>query len=190
MSANATPAPVVVAMRLLGFFAAAIGALVAGLGTLQEWVEVGLQGNPADVISPGHLGVELPEGKIVLALAVVALIAVLGARIGRAGSRRTSAMVVLIAGFGIVGLTTLATLTIAGRLERDAAEELAFPGAGLSNEPIAEITKLLDGRTRSGIWSTTAGGAGVVVGGLLTLAWARRAAMAPEPSMVPPDVAD
>ena len=91
-------------LRAVGFLLVAVGALVAGIGALTAWVEVGLAGSTARVITPEELGVDRPEGVAVLALAAVALVAALVSRVGRTSARGRAAMVSAIAGLAIVAI--------------------------------------------------------------------------------------
>src|SRR5687768_206505 len=86
-------------LRAIGFLVTVGGALAAGIGAMLTWVSVSLPGT----IPVMYIGVDLVEGTIALALAVVALVAVLASRIAATGSaRRGAAVVVMVAGIAIV----------------------------------------------------------------------------------------
>jgi hypothetical protein len=50
-------------LRAAGFLVTVAGSLLAGVGALRAWAEIGLEGNRAGVISPTYLGVDLLEGR-------------------------------------------------------------------------------------------------------------------------------
>jgi hypothetical protein len=162
-------------LRAAGFLVTVAGSLLAGVGALRAWAEIGLEGNRAGVISPTYLGVDLLEGKIAIALALIAVTGVLLARAGRTGSRRWAAVVVLVSGVAI--LATAGELALAGsdRLERDAVARTrdALREHAAEEEVIDDAVALVEARLKAGVWVSMAGGALVAVGGSISLAWAR-----------------
>jgi hypothetical protein len=167
--------PGVLALRRAGFIVTVAGALLTGLGSLIAWAQVGIEGVPLDVISPTHLGVDLIEGKITIGLAVVAVVCVLLARVGREGARAWAATVVFVAGIGILLTSGEIALFGSDRLEAEAVDHLrAAAGEQADDRFIDDIVRLVESRLGSGVWLTMAGGAVVTVGGTLAMAWARR----------------
>jgi hypothetical protein len=164
-------------LRAAGFLVTVAGSLLTGVGALQAWAEIGLEGNTAGVISPTYLGVDLLEGKIAIGLAVIAVAGVLLARAGRTGSRRWAAVVVLVSGVAI--LVSAGELAIVGsdRLERDAVASTrdALREHAAQEEVIDDVVALVEARLQPGVWVAIAGGVLVVVGGSMSLVWARRA---------------
>ncbi len=139
------------------------------------WFDIGIRGLTADVVSPTYLGVDVIEGRLALGLAIAALVAVLFARVGRSSSRRWAAGIVLAAGLGIVAASGTIVLTGPDRFEREAVAELrAVAGPQADADLLANIAKLIETRIRPGVWLAMAGGAGVGLGGVMTLAWTRR----------------
>jgi hypothetical protein len=164
-------------LRAAGFLATVAGSLLTGVGALGAWAEIGLEGNRVGVISPTYLGVDLLEGKIAICLALIAVAGVLLARAGRTGSRPWAAVVVLVSGVAI--LATAGELAVAGsdRLERDAVASTrdALREHAAEEEVIDDVVALVEARLQPGVWVTMGGGALVMVGGSMSLAWARRA---------------
>ena len=166
------------ALRAGGFLVTVAGSLLTGIGSLLAWAEVGLEGNRASVISPTYLGVDLVEGRIAVGLALVAITCVLLARAGETGARRWAAVVVLVSGVAILAATGALAVAGSDRLERDAVARLrdALGERQGDEETIDDIAALVDARLRPGVWMTMAGGAVVVIGGVVSVAWTRRAA--------------
>jgi hypothetical protein len=162
-------------LRAIGFLVTVGGALAAGVGAMLTWVSVSLPGT----IPVVYLGVDLIEGTIALALAVVVLLAVLASRIARTGSaRRGAAVVVIVAGIALVAIAGGDALTAPGRLRDDAVADVT--GAfGDELVDTAAFEAALEVQLGAGLWLTLVGGLATTVGGLVTLAWTSR--RGPEP---------
>jgi hypothetical protein len=137
-----------------------------------------LKGASIGAISPTYVGIDITEGKIALGLAMVAIVTVLIARVGRLHSRRWAAVVVVLAGLGVLVATGSLAVTASDTYARLVAEELSGPIKQVDPGLLAGITDLIEVRLRSGLWLSMAGGVGIILGGLMTLAWARRRAAA------------
>jgi signal transduction histidine kinase len=146
-----------VGLRVAGFLVTVVAVVLVGLGSLLEWIEVGLDGASIRALAQSYVGVDIVEGKITLALAVVAVVTVLIARVGSLSSRRWAALVVVLAGIGVLLATGTLALTALDRFAPTAADEV---------------------RLQAALWLSMAGGVGIVLGGLMTLAWARRGSAA------------
>jgi hypothetical protein len=167
-------------LRVAGFLAATAGALGIGVGAVLDWVTVGLREIGVETAFPG---VDLTEGKIAIALAVVMLIAVLVARAGVGGARRVAAVIVLVAALGAVATAGAFLATVssrysavdAGETAEGLAEELGLPVETVRQQ-LVESAEVLGDYTDAGpgVYVTLAGGVVGFAGGLLTLVWASR----------------
>ncbi|MGB7805423.1 MAG: hypothetical protein WBM72_07460, partial [Actinomycetota bacterium] len=100
LDASSAPSP---RLRAAGFLCAALGALLAGGATMLTWIQPSIKDLPPE-LTPTYLGVDLPDGLVVLGLAVVIVIAVLVSRAGSTGrGRQGPAVVVIVASFIVIG---------------------------------------------------------------------------------------
>lgn len=167
-------------LRVVGFLLTVAGALLAGIGSMLDWVTVTIPDFPAE-LAPTLRGVDTAEGKLALAGAVVALIAVLVSRVGGTDSaRRGAAVVVLVAGVAIVAIGAREALTAEDRYVDDAIGEVrdVAGSLGVAEDDVdAMIDDLQDAfvvDVATGVWLTLLGGIATVAGGAVTLAWASR----------------
>ena len=162
-------------LRAIGFLVTVVGALAAGIGAMLTWVSVSLP----STIPVVYIGVDLVEGTIALALAVVALVAVLASRIAATGSaRRGAAVVVVIAGIAVAAIAGVEALTAPQRFRDDAVAD-ATGAFGDELIDMAALEAALEVRLGTGLWLTLVGGLTMVGGGLVTLAWTSRRRPAP-----------
>lgn len=177
---TARPTP----LRLAGFLALAAGAVVAGIGATRDWAIVGFPEDRTGAVDVSYRGTDVWEGKVVLLVAVGALLAMLAIRLASAASTRS-----LIAGLLILFGLVCAALPLVdaaraadrfgggGGLDR-IAESLALE----RDLPEDEVRELLERRfgealrvdVEAGLWSSAAGGVLLVAGGALSVAWASR----------------
>ena len=185
-------APPAMGLRIAGFLAAAAGALAIGIGAVLIWVTVGLRTIGVETASPG---VDLIEGKIALALAVIMLIAVLVARAGAGGARNAAAVIVLVAGLGAAATAAAFLATASSRYSAVETDETAEALAGSLGLPVETVREQLAASaetlgdytdTGPGVYVTLAGGVVGFAGGVLTLAWASRRTR----EEAPPAIAD
>ena len=177
-----TPSP---RLRAVGFVLAALGGLLAGLGTLLVWIEASLDDFPPG-LSPTYLGVDLPDGLVVLALALAIVVAVLASRVGHgAHARRGAGVVVIIASFIVIGVAGAAIVTATARFAPTVIDDILAIVApnGASPEQRAAIDELVDVRVGIGAWISLLGGVLALVGGVLTLAWATATAATAAPEV-------
>lgn len=161
-------------LRSAGFLCASVGALLAGVGALLPWVTTAISGVPTEV-SPTYVGVDLPDGIIVIVLALVMLVAALMTRAGTGdAARRGMAAVVIVSSFLIVGIAGASIVTADGRFESTAVDDVVddLTPQGATDEQRARIDDLLELRIGPGPWLALVGGVIGAVGGVLTLAWA------------------
>ena len=178
--ADPADVPTGLGTRAAGFLLTVIGALLAGVGSMLDWITVTVRDFPED-IAPTAKGVDLTEGKLVLGLAVVALVAVLASRVGgTVGSRKGAAVVVLLAGLAIVAIGARELLSAEDRYVDDAIDELreTIGALGGSAEDVDAMADQLEGQfvveLGPGMWLAFGGGIVTAVGGAVTLAWASR----------------
>jgi hypothetical protein len=174
---DAPAAPPDEGLRALGFLVTVAGGLAAGIGSMLEWVSVDLV-DVRDVPSV-YPGIDLTEGKVALALAVIAVVAVLVSRVGAtATSRRGAVIVVIVAGIAITGIAAVDAITAEERFVEDEIERQATSVGRDAADIPEELRTTLEERIRAslgiGIWVTFAGGLLTATGGVLTLVWATR----------------
>lgn len=160
-------------LRLAGFVATALGGLLLGLGAVAAWGKIG----PTDT-----KGIDIPEGKVALAVAAFVLLSIPAIRVagGRVG-RRTIAWMVIVGSLLAAGLAVWAladaTTRIGGvAIDREAhriALETGLPEADLKRQ----LERLTDVQIEPGVWLTVAGGALGAIGGVLSVVWANRRAV-------------
>jgi hypothetical protein len=151
------------ALRAGGFLLVALGAVLMGIGAIAPWVTVGI---PNESDHSSFRGTELPDGRIVLACAVVALISVASSRLVR--SHRTRyALAVAAAAAGLV--TTLVTAAFI----RNGTDRGAVLGAiGIPRELWARFGVFRD--LGAGVSLALAGGLLCLTGAILTIWWVHR----------------
>jgi hypothetical protein len=174
------------ATRLWGFSCLVAGALLAGYGATVDWALLGFPADQAGALDVAVKGTDVWEGKVVLAAAVLALVAVLAIRLVLSTETRR------ILGFGIA---TLGALVLALALSVSIRVDARFGGsegldevaanlsAQLGEDPGAiraqleqEFAAQLQVELGTGVWVAAAGGILINVGGTLSLAWVRRTA--------------
>jgi hypothetical protein len=146
-------------LRAAGFLCAALGALLAGVATMLTWITEAT--NQPVVVQTTYKGVDLLDGKVALALAVVVLVAILASRVGAGpGARRGAAIIVVICSFSLIGLSGAAVVTASSRFV----------------QPV---------KVGAGPWLALAGGVLALAGGIMTLAWASAANPASDAELQP-----
>ena len=159
---SSDPRSSVLASRSAGFVVASVGALLMGVGATATWITVGIPDESAHTMIRGT---DLTDGVIVLLCAIAVLAAVVVTRIaGSSSARQTLGALVAIAGLvaGAIGTGSL----VAGK-DRDAVVK----ALGVPRELWTQF-----GAFRSlgpGAYLVVMGGLGGILGGLLTMAWAR-----------------
>jgi hypothetical protein len=155
-------------LRLIGFAAIVVGALLAGAGAVGTWAVIGF---PAAIHGPELpvRGTDIWEGVVVLAAAVAAAVLAVVTYATRSPAARSGAgFAVGAIGVAIVSLTAV-TLAIAdGRFTQPDAL-----GANLT----PEAARFLVVDVRPAPWVALAGGVLILAGGVMR-AWDSRAARA------------
>ena len=177
--APSSPSP---RLRLAGFVCAALGALLAGAATMLTWVLPSVKDLPPELV-PTYFGIDLPDGLVVLALAVVIVIAVLVARVGGAArGRRGAAIVVIVASFIVIGVSGAAIVTASSRFEPTVVDDVLAIAApdGATPQQRADVEAFVEVKVGIGPWLALAGGVLAFAGGIMTLAWASATTPAPQ----------
>ena len=166
-------------LRLAGFVATALGAVLIAVGSLQTWVTISLANGALRAPSPGT---DFADGKITLAAGVLLLIGILALRLADGGSRRLIAILMLLAALVALGVGVNDAVRLKSRFEPAAVDKIAValaPQLGLPVDAVrtrvlAQADKLIHTEAGIGLWLVIAGGVVGLVGGLLDLAWVGR----------------
>jgi hypothetical protein len=179
------------ALRLAGFLCLAAGAVVAGVAATRPWATVGF---PEDLRGSADLpvhGSDVWEGKVVLLGVVAALLAMLALRLARSdGTRRALAVLLVAFGVACVALpmadAARAQTRFGGESGDERYAEWLSAQSGLPEDVVREtfreqFRRALRVDVEPALWAAAVGGALVVAGGVLSLAWARSRASAAVP---------
>jgi hypothetical protein len=167
-------------LRVIGFLLAGVGALLAGVGALLDWLSFGATNYREIAVTPTSKGIDLWQGKVILALAVTSLIAVLASRLAeRLTARRAAAIIVIVAGLAVVGIGGAYVVSGGSSAARDAVDDI-LQGNQVTDETRNQVLAALDVEVKIGAWISLAGGVMVAAGGVLALAWVTRTAVPPE----------
>lgn len=182
MLSTARPTP----LRLAGFLALAAGAALAGIGAARDWAIVGFPEDVEGAADVAFRGTDIWEGKVVLLVAVAALLATLALRLAQAEAFRRSVAILLVA-FGLVSVVlpivdaVRATDRFGGgenvdRFAERLAAELELPVEVVRDQLAELIGDTLRVDVAAGLWMAAAGGLLLTLGGALSLAYVRRGA--------------
>ena len=154
-------------LRLGGFLLAAVGALLVGVGSLMTWATVGIRPENIHTDIPG---VDLIDGKVALACAIVMLVGTLATRIVRSG-RAAAVWASLVIGAGVIALAVGGAFLVLG-LDRAAVN---------ASLPPEEFWEVVGAFQELGIGAVLVllGGILGFCGGIASLAWAMRGREAP-----------
>jgi hypothetical protein len=163
-------------LRLWGFVCTALGGLLIALGSLLTWATAALGPKIPGVDTKG---VDTPEGKVVLALGVAILLAIVALRLSTSPNvRRAIAVGVIVASLAAGALTLWDLIAKEHRLGLPAASKEAALIAGQTDLPEnvlrAKLERLTFVSLKPGIYLPLAGAALGVLGGALGLAWVGR----------------
>ena len=173
-------------LRLAGFLTLTAGGALIGIGAILTWGSVGLSADidPTRAIAGAIPGIDVWEGKLALAAAAVVLIGMLALRLTRnAATRRLIAVVITVVGFGAAALALTVGLRAEDRFvqtegldayARALSEDLDLPFDQVRSDIEDVFFEELLVETGSGLWLVVAGGTLAGIGGILSLAWARR----------------
>jgi hypothetical protein len=182
-------------LRVWGFLCTALGAAMLGVGAILSWanVTIGIRGTTRSAATTAP-GIDLPEGKVALAAALVALVAVVAMRLVESAVARRAWGVAIAAAGLIGGAAVLEALMrsqerIGGLI---VGQKIAQLSGGRSLPPVVQqhLTDLANAAThidlQPAIYIALFGAVLVLIGGILGLLWT------PEPAphaTPPPDAA-
>jgi hypothetical protein len=169
-------------LRVAGFLVTALGALLIGIGATLTWVTVGVEA--AASVDSVTKGLDIWDGRVVLACAIVMLIAVLATRLAESSMvRRGAAIAVIVFGLIAIGVAGAFVLTATSRFDPVDDERLAAVIADAAGIPVdqvsatlGEVVDELGAFTDVGLGPFLAivGGLAGAVGGVLVLRWTTR----------------
>jgi hypothetical protein len=181
--------------RLTGFLLTVAGALLIGVGSLLTWVTVGLTGQSQ--LDSVTVGVDIVEGRVVLACAVILLICVLPTRMAVDWRMRTTlAVTIVVAGVAAAAVAVVFLVTVHGRFDPVSNEDLVQKLATALQEPVDTVREslratleALGGFTRVGIGPplVVAGGLRGCAGGVVTIRWTKRTPSVDDGGRATPD---
>jgi hypothetical protein len=163
-------------LRTVGFVLLVLGSLLLGVGSVLTWVTLRLAAPGANALDQAYPGLDLWQGKVALACAVILLIGVLVLRAGSSDrGRRIVAVVMIVAGFSAVGVVGAALLGEATRLEDRAVQDMAA-AAGVGEAQVQQAANTLGFETTNGVgvYLSLAGAVTASAAAILGLAWATR----------------
>jgi hypothetical protein len=169
-------------LRLAGFLMTVVGALLIGVGSVLTWVTVGLADRPqVDTVTPG---VDVVDGMVALACAVILLVCLLATRmVTEPRIRTTLAATIVIAGAIAATVAGFFLVTAHGRFDPVSNDDLIEKLATALQQPVDTVRdelratlEALGGFTRVGIGPVLVLAGGVLgsTGGFLTLLWTWR----------------
>jgi hypothetical protein len=170
-------------LRLAGFLCLVVGAALVGIGASGDWAAIGFVADLERAADVTVRGTDVWEGKVVLLTAAIALIAIPALRLARSSGVRRGIAVALVA-TGIVALALPVSVAVRPEdrlggtqgvdlLTERLAAELGLPEDVVREQLSDELRRALRVDVASGVWFSAAGGALLVSGGALSLAWAR-----------------
>jgi Tryptophan-associated transmembrane protein (Trp_oprn_chp) len=169
-------------LRLTGFLLTVVGALLLGVGSLLTWVTVGLAGQSQ--LDSVTVGVDILDGKLVLACAVILLLCVLATRMATEPTMRTAlAAAIVVGGVVAASVAVVFLVTAHGRFDPVSNDDLIQKLATALQAPVDTVREqlratleALGGFTRVGIGPAFAIAGGILAGagGAVTILWTRR----------------
>jgi Tryptophan-associated transmembrane protein (Trp_oprn_chp) len=170
-------------LRLFGFLALVLGALLAGLGATLTWATVGFPNDSGHVADVAVKGIDVWEGVAVLAIAAASLVGLIVMRITASSSVRLGiAVAIAVGGLAVAGIATLDLATSRDRFGGgDELDRIARKMADVLGQPVEAVRTLLERNFGAalrveigpGLWMALAGGVLLVVAGVLSFLWSR-----------------
>ena len=158
--------------RLVGGLLVGFGGLLMCVGALMPWVRTAIAGAP-DEVSPTYFGIDLVDGKVVLGLGIIVIVALVVTRVSTSASLpRRAAIVIIVAAFAGVGITVVTLLTADARFHDSAVDAVMDQLESPTDEMRQQADELIDLELSSGPFAAIGGGIVAVAGGAFTLAWA------------------
>jgi hypothetical protein len=171
-------------LRAPAFIALAAGALLLGVGALQEWVVLSFPPaiDPVGASDVPVHGVDVWEGKVVFGAAIAILGLTVVARSYSSGRRSVAAAITAL-GLVAAGIAIVVTIVADARfLAADGLDAFAEALSDNLGVPVAEVRDALEQVAREtlevqrgiGLWLSSAGGILAAMGGALTFGSVRR----------------
>jgi hypothetical protein len=170
-------------LRLLGFLVLVGGSVLAGVGATRLWATIGFVADTEGAADVSVYGTDVWEGKVVLLIAGVALVAMIVMRMTTSGALRRSLGVGLVAlGLVCAALPLLAAIRADARfggaegldrMARILSARLELPEDVIRDQLAEQFERDLRVEVGPGLWLSIGGGVLIVAGGALGLAWAR-----------------
>jgi Tryptophan-associated transmembrane protein (Trp_oprn_chp) len=170
-------------LRLVGFLVLVAGAVLAGIGATRLWATIGFVADTEGAADVSIYGTDIWEGKVVLLIAGMALVAMIVMRLAISGAlRRSLGLMLVLLGLVCATLPALAVVRADARfgggegLDRMAgvlSARLELPEDVIREQLAEQFQRDLRVQIGPGLWLSLAGGVLIVAGGALGLAWAR-----------------
>jgi len=169
--------------RLLGFLVLVGGSVLAGVGATRLWATIGFVADTEGAADVAVYGTDVWEGKVVLLIAGLALVAMIVMRVTTSGAfRRTLGVALVLLGLVCVALPLVAAIRADDRfggvegLDRMAqilSARLELPEDVIREQLAEQFERDLRVEVGAGLWLSVGGGALIAAGGALGFAWAR-----------------
>ena len=169
--------------RLLGFLVLVGGSVLAGVGATRLWATIGFVADTEGAADVAVYGTDVWEGKVVLLIAGLALVAMIVMRVTTSGAlRRTLGVALVLLGLVCVALPLVAAIRAHDRfggvegLDRMAqilSARLELPEDVIREQLAEQFERDLRVDVGAGLWLSVGGGALIAAGGALGFAWAR-----------------
>jgi hypothetical protein len=164
--------------RLAGLLLAGLGSTLMIIGALMPWIRTSLRDAP-DGLALTYLGIDLPDGKFVLGLGVILVAASLVCWLaGSASVARVAALVIVVAAFAGVGITTVTLISADSRFQDSVVSDILDRIDNPTDQMRSDVDSLLTLELSAGPFAVIGGGILAVAGGALTFSWANRRARA------------
>jgi hypothetical protein len=146
------------------------------IGALMPWIRTSLRGAP-DELALSYLGIDLPDGKFVLGLGVILVAASLVCWLaGSASVARVASLVIVVAAFAGVGITTVTLISADARFQDSVVSDILDQIDNPTDQMRSDVDSLLTLELSAGPFAVIGGGILAVAGGALTFSWANRRA--------------
>lgn len=170
-------------LRLLGFLVLVGGSVLAGVGATRLWATIGFVADTEGTADVFVYGTDIWEGKVVLLIAGLALVAMIVMRTTTSGAlRRTFGAGTIVLGLVCVALPLLAAIRADARfggtegldrMARILSARLELPEDVIREQLAEQFERDLRVEIGPGLWLSVGGGVLIAAGGALGLAWAR-----------------
>jgi hypothetical protein len=160
------------AKRLTGLLLVGLGSALMIIGALMPWIRTSVRGAP-DGLALSYLGIDLPDGKIVLGLGVILVAASLVCWLaGSPSVARAAALVIVVAAFAGVGVTAVTLISVDSRFQDSAVSDFLDQVDNPTDQLRSAVDSLLTLELSAGPFAVIGGGILAVAGGALTFSWA------------------